>query len=240
MLEETQETEMAEKEGKALTGCVTPLIFLGIIIGVFVWIAGLLKNDQVYIFNPHNEVLTVELNDETISVQPREQKEVELRAKDYQIRSLLKNQVIIDTNLKISDYLLDKGGILNLSGEPMYLWSQYFGNTHRDFGFSQNAMKNPLYAIYEQSMRFIEVDSTMIYGNVKVYPGNELMLKKEWQFGLDEPMKDKIEVKSDQAESGVTAEKLFYKQELLRFWKRETEGMFLESADSTDAVPFIK
>lgn len=210
---------MERRVGLILGGVIS----LSIILWVFFSIRGLIdKSKTVYIYNPLDVKMIVDIGDEHYELSPNKLKEIEIEAGRFKVKSALTNDVILDTFIRITPAFLKKGGLINLSGEPLYKWSEYYGSPALEgiYSISDDPnVKSPLAQSREQSSDFFKIDTTWLYGIIQEYGRTELVIEKSWDFNTDEDFSDEIPAgDNDYVALGKTASKLFDKQGMLDYW----------------------
>ena len=214
------------------------LLIIGVIlIAFFLWIffmvRGLISKRVVNTFNPFETTLTVNIGDDKYSLAPDEFREIELEEGQFRIKSTLNNELILDTNIRITAVFLKEDGVINVSGQSVYRWSEYYGSTALEDIYSMgndssSRAVSPIEQSREQSSSFLRIDSTLVYGIIKEYSGKKILLVKDWDYDMNQGFEDEIPAKDHlQVMIGKTASKLFTKKEMLNYW-RENYGDILE------------
>lgn len=212
-------------------------ILLGLIVVViiFSWVSvtlySLVQDSQaVYIHNPHESEMKLEIDGKRYCLSPNKTKKIDLSEGTYHVKSFLNGAVLMDTSIVLSSTFLDNGGLINLSGEPLYLWTETYGSSGiEQIYVSDNSLssgKSPLSQLQSQGLGFLRIDSTLLVGNIKEYGRLELVLVKEWRFGIDEAFEDKIQA-TDQSNVvlGEKVSKIFNKKEILLYWEKNYGGL---------------
>jgi len=204
-------------------------------LGIFIWamvsINSILSQGKaINLYNPHTEGMSVEINGESYFLSPRVKQEVDLKMGRYEVKSRLGKEVIWDTTISITKYTKENGALINLSGQSMYLWTEYYGSPVIEeiyFNDSTGTSNSPLSQVREAGMELIVVDSTLIYGNIKEFPKTQLVINKQWYFDIDRAFQDQIETSDASAAMlGKGISKIFDKQDLLLYWEvKKKEAM---------------
>lgn len=197
---------------------------LGLFLWIFFSIRGLMNQGRaVYIYNPLEVKLNIDIGDDHYELSPNKLKEIEITEGKHTVKSKLTNDVILDTFIRISSDFLEKGGLINLSGEPMYEWAEYYGSpgieSIYDLGDdSTGSVQSPLEQSRTQSSELFRIDSTWLYGVIKEYKANELVITKTWDYNIDEDFEDEIPAGDSYVGLGSSATKLFDKKGMLAYW----------------------
>lgn len=201
-----------------------------VVLSLFLWvgisIVNLVSNScAVYTYNPHNGVLKLRIGQDEYSLNPQETKKIDISEGNYDVTSSLNNEIILDTTIYLTPLIEKNGGLINLSGEPLYLWTEYYGSSDIERLYdSEDSLTNsssPLNQVREQGLSFIQIDSTILYGDVKVYAWGQLVLEKQWDYDIDQSFEDEISTNNhEDIVLGKAISKLFDKRSLLDYWHK--------------------
>ncbi|PWL24371.1 MAG: hypothetical protein DCO96_14150 [Fluviicola sp. XM-24bin1] len=218
------------QENEEVSGRKVGIILgLSIVLILFSWIGITIYNlvEQsrlVYIHNPYEDPMKVTIGEETYKLGPLGYKEVGVSEGKQRIKSTVNGQVILDTTVVISSAFLNKGGVINASREPMYLWSECYGGTLDyvySFDDSSTINSKPSSQWSKNSAGFFTIDSTLLYGVVNKYLANQVLITKEWDYDIPDPCEDQVEARDvTQGAVGTSKSKIFNKPGLLRYWNR--------------------
>lgn len=186
-----------------------------------------------YVYNPHDEVLTVQIDQKTYLVETGKKQEVPISLGTHHVTASLNEGTLIDTSIQFTRSMEKSGGLLNLSGESFYLWTELYGS-----GITETIYNTPeaastgnasLSQIIEKEFTTLQIDSTLVYGNIKAYPPNQLFIEKVWFYNIDEAFKEKVQ-SSNQSDLivGKSISKIFDKKSFLRYWKAKQSTSILE------------
>lgn len=232
---------MSEQSNNKKIGIIAGLVIVGVLFTWVIFSLMKIKNTgkEIHLYNPHTENLRVNIGEEEYELKPFEMREIDLSHGEYFVKSRISDQVIIDNKIKIDQDLTSGGGLLNLSGETLYLWTAYYGSSVIEGAFdaSKGSVKSPINQASAEGARVLMVDSTLVFGNIKEYGPDELVLIKEWDYNLKQPFEDEIEVSNHlETISGKAKKKLFDKQDLLAYWNQNyANGMVEEFESDTTA-----
>lgn len=175
-------------------------------------------NPAQYVHNPHALEMVVKIDDKEFFIQPDEQIDVELGLGTHTITTHVNNELILDTTVTFDNGFVSKGGILNISGQSMFLFSEFYG-TEMSQTFNNSS---------DDNINMVFVDSTLIIGDVIEYDTKTILLPKNWDLDLFEPFKDEIEVYN--YSTGKTIKKIFTEKDLIAYWNKtyanELDGIF--------------
>lgn len=206
------------------------VLIIGGIIGIifFLWMGITInkiisEGKGIYIYNPHKEILKLNIGKDTYTLKPSEKQQIDIKRGEYKVKSVLNKTTILDTNIYISSGITKVGGLINLSGESMYLWTEYYGGNllndiNKAMGKTED-FNNPFSIIKEGDLQFVVIDTTIIFGNIKEYKKTELVIKKEWYYEIDEDFEETVATDdNNDFVSGKAVPKLFVKDKLLEYW----------------------
>ncbi len=205
-----QKMENPDKKKGTLIGVIGGL---AIVIPLFIWVGvnlnGLSQATKaIYFYNPHESVMTVELNGTPHELQHRERKDIKLAEGSHRLKSSLNGKTLVDTTLSLSSENKNTGGLINLSQEPFYLWKEQYGG-----------MMNMNLA--SGNLKGLTIDSTVIVGNIKEYPADQIFIPREWFYGIDSEFQDSI--RSDGSGTtnftGESIAKIFDKRGMVEYWE---------------------
>ena len=201
----------ADREGqgsglaKKGCGCLAVLIVIGIIGAIAVAVSS--PNEYIFLHNPHDGEMEVTIGEEHFSLFPDGMVYFALEDGEYQATSTLNGETLLDTTITIDKNFSKKGGLLNLSGEPYYLYSEIYGTTSIP-GLGGN-----------DDLQMVVVNGTLIMGDVKELPKTQTVVPNTWYFGLEEEFTAEIEVDSYSFSKRIT--KLFDGKGLVRYYTKE-------------------
>lgn len=124
----------------------------------------------------------------------------------------------MDSMIDFSSDLLDKGGLINLSGEPMYLLSEKNSGPN-----VQQVPSNALVHFNTSGVKPIRIDSTIMVGNIEEYDGSQVVIVKEWRFDINESFDDELissDICCDEFEENDL--KIFNQKEMLEYWEENS------------------
>ena len=207
-------------------GCIAGAV---IVLPIFIWVAVSLgsilsKSKTVYIYNPHESVLTLNIGNDEYKLKPFEKRKVSLSGQSYKVLSSINDEVIWDTTMNITSNILNKGGVINLSGQPLYKLTEFYGSPAIERVYALNdsiQTSSPLNQIKESGMDFIQIDSSIFYGNIVKFDENHLVIIKSWDYGIDENFEEKVTTNNHQdAVFGKAMSKLFDKSGVISYLEK--------------------
>lgn len=216
---------MTDSTRNSKVGLIIGLLVVG---GLFLWLFltlnRLFENAQaVYLYNPHAETMVVKINKNDYAVNPKELLKIEISPGEYSIRSNVRGSAIVDTTVKLFKNKMEKGGVLNVSGEPFYKWSEMYGSEPILDIYSladSSDVGSPIDQRVRQGLSVVQIDSTFIVGKIETYPARRIFLPKDWDYDLITPLPDEIQSSEHQdLLLGKYASKLFDEDGLLEYWE---------------------
>ncbi len=214
---------------------------IGVIIGLIVLLAIFIplglklyslvqQNKRIYIHNPLEKTMVIAIGDASYKLSSNESIAIDLSEGSHRMQSFIKGKTLMDTTVTVSAAFIDKGGVINLSREPMYLWSEIYGGMMLSNEFlradSSYVMNNPAIRRWIESAKILTIDSTMLCGDIKEFSGNQVLITKEWDYDINRSFEDKIQ-SSNYTSSlvGESKSKIFNKYQMLAYWE-QTYALF--------------
>ncbi len=195
----------------------------------------------IKLFNPLATELIVQINKDKYSLQPNEQKSIHPDAGNYNVKSWTNGKLLVDTVITISPEIIENSGLINLSGEPLYLvsldyksrsiiiqdsFANEYVHAHPETQSTFESMKSlaalegKSTAVADSDFNIVVVDSNVLYGPIKEYRATQYVIRREWEFDATQPFKEKVDA-SDAFEMGRKVSKLFTKQGILIYSHHE-------------------
>ena len=204
------------------------LIMLGILgyVGMSIYtISNQTKKTNIYVHNPFQKELILEINEEEFILQEDYTINLKLKEGKNHLVSKIGDSTLIDTLIHIPYSMIEKGGMINLSKQPLYLWTESYGSQEieeiYDLGDSEsNDTKSPLESISEQLTKVIKIDSVLIIGNIKEIDPNKIAVIKTWNYELFEDFEESIQTSEHlDIMIGKRMSKIFSKPQILKYWQ---------------------
>jgi|GEM_PF-1536179 len=232
---------MSEQANNKKIGIIIGLVIVGALFTWVIFSLTRLKNagKEIHLYNPHTENLLVNIGEEQYDLKPYEMREIDLSPGEYMVKSRISDQVIIENMIKVDRDLTSGGGLINLSGESLYLWTEYYGSgiIEGAFDSGDGSVQSPIDQAFAEGARMLMVDSTLVFGNIEEFGPDELVLIKQWDYNLKQPFEDEIAVSNHRETiSGKAKKKLFDKQDLLAYWNQTYAGEEVEAVESDTTV----
>ena len=173
----------------------------------------------MYIYNPHQDILDIEIDGKNYELSSKELTTISLDFGSHKATAHLGNTLIHDTTFNISSSFKKNGGMINLSGEPLYLWTERYGT---ELPVIQGLFNDSSSVNETQNSRFkvLRIDTSLVVGDIKEYSKNEIAITKEWFYGIDSDFPEEIELTSSDFLNKDVA-KLFDKESALKYWKEK-------------------
>jgi hypothetical protein len=189
----------------------------------------------------HNQLetnLIVEINDDTYELIPNQSVEVSYEYGENRIKSTSENKVLVDTVVNITRKMTDEGALINVTGKPYYIMIERYGGSMYDNPLLESMIvtddsTSQNYKILNdynekkrkrmmEHMKIVVIDSVTIIGNIKTLPANQIVIPRDWYYGLGSKFEESIE-SSNTTDSffGKSVKKIFSEQELLTYWYSE-------------------
>ncbi|GAB5415931.1 MAG: hypothetical protein Crog4KO_07120 [Crocinitomicaceae bacterium] len=206
-------------------------IMLGLsIVGImFTWLIVTISNlaaesRTVYLRNPYDKQLKVQIGDNTYRLTPRSIEKIEIQEGEIDIKSSLSGVTIVDTSVYISPEFVDGGGVINVTAQSMYLWYEVYGSPQLEniyrLGDSTSAASSPVQQKISQSSEYHQIDSIILYGIMKEFPKNQILIKKEWDYNFNDSFENEVSTSSSTgAVLGESRSKIFDKKGMLEYWE---------------------
>lgn len=185
------------------------------------------RKDRVEIYNPYDSTMKIKIDDGTgFEISANSTTPIDISVGKHTISSSLFDKKILDTVVVISSEFKKTGGYLNVTNQPVYLWSQVYGeqwiqDLHNHLQGRSDTIVDGLFEQRYKSLKFnyVKIDSVDIYGPIHEFPKNQLTINKNWYFFIGQNFEDKIKTdKTYFSGLGKTVNKLFSKDEMLNYW----------------------
>lgn len=217
---------MAEEFNQRKIGIILGLSIVGIVfIWVIVSISSLVAQSKlVYIRNPYDQEMKIQVGEDTYKLIPRSSKEINIEEGKIRIKSSVSGKTIVDTSVYISSDFADAGGFINVSGQPMYLWYEMYGSPGLEsiykLGDSSSIAGSPIMQQISQTYEYYKIDSVTLYGNMKEFPKNQILIKKEWDYDISDSFESEVSASSSTGVAiGESRSKIFDKNGMLKYWE---------------------
>ncbi len=217
---------MSQEVSQRKIGIILGLTIVGI---MFIWLAISISSlaaasETVYLRNPYDKQLKVQIGDEMYRLTPRSIKEIEIQEGNVHLKSTLSGVIVVDTTVYVSTEFIDGGGLINLSGQPMYLWYEVYGSKQLEniyaLGDSSSMASSPVQQKISQSSKYHQIDSVTLYGIMKEFPKNQILIKKEWDYNFNESFESEVSASSSTGVAlGESRSKIFDKNGILQYWE---------------------
>jgi hypothetical protein len=228
-----------------MASIISGLVALGIVILV-IFLVGNTNSDAhaTVLYNPLITPMEVQLDGETYQLMPGQSKKISIKAGTYQVVAKVDGKALTTAPINITAKDKERGCLINLSGEPMYLWREKYGRRGIDrvmgsFAPWDSTMKTRLDSLQQTEavkivnrMQLIVIDSVIIMGNIKEYPASQRVITREWYYGTEQAFEESISANSDELIKGKTVAKIFSKRGALQYWKEEYGELFAGEEES--------
>lgn len=210
------------------------------------FLAGLLiascshPNKGIQIYNPLGWAMDVTINDKLYVVGGDDALDLPPQSGTYNIHAVYQDEVLLDTVIELSSSQVNKGVLLNFSGEPLYRYGQDYEDAmtasmragqpslQQQLAFLDSISGNPgkernIPIPGIEDMVVMVIDSNFLLGDFKEYPGTQVVIQKDWdiepQYAFPEEME--IKVKSTERYKSHKFYKLFSKSRMLEYYFEE-------------------
>ncbi|REC53874.1 MULTISPECIES: hypothetical protein [Chryseobacterium] len=199
-------------------------IFLGLLPAILLFTFFLISKsheNDIVIYNPYSKEMIVKIDDEQHIIKPKEEFNVSLEFGKHKVYSYC-DKVLVNANIQVDNNILEKGGFLNLSNQPVYLWTTIYSNpTDQEIAkelFQDDSIEidNP----YENlQIDTILVDSYKIVGPIKRFSPKDLLIEKQWYYSITKPFQGEIKNRDRQSINvKENISKLFSEEDLVNYW----------------------
>jgi hypothetical protein len=222
--------------GKRLAAVIGGLIAVAILVFVVSSIGSITSAAHATVlYNPLAVAMEVQLDGKTHRLAPGEQKTISIKPGMFKAVATAGGKELVNDSISILAKDKLEGCLINLSGEPMFLWKAQYGTTTEELMATvlpdnpnnkglNDSLRQVAVGKKLSQMTVVEVDSVTIVGDVKTYPPDQYVITKEWYFGPNEALKESIEVPSGDPSLGKRVAKIFGKRDLLAYWRQEYGG----------------
>ncbi|MCU7616784.1 hypothetical protein NZ698_06205 [Chryseobacterium sp. PBS4-4] len=191
-----------------------------ILLLTFFFISKSHENDIV-MYNPYLKDMIVKIDNKQYIIKPKKEYNLVLERGNHKVYSYC-DKVLVNSRIQVNDNIIEKGGFLNLSNQPVYLWTSVYGNL-TDQEIAKEILHDDSIEIsnpYENmQIDTILVDSYKIVGPIKTFSPKDLLIEKQWYYSITKPFQNEIDNTNGQS-INVKKEisKLFSKDELVNYW----------------------
>jgi hypothetical protein len=127
-------------------------------------------SNNIVLDNPSSAPVTFKIDEgEAVEVPAQSQKEISLDAGRHHIQVSGQSVVERDTNIQVKE-----GGIIHCGFSNYLIFKQLYG-----------LQKDRKTLLHE---RWVEFDSSKVFGDIRLFPAQELYIEKAWDHGLDEAL----------------------------------------------------
>lgn len=201
---------------------ILSLLFLSVVLSS----CNFFKTHEIFIDNPTEYELTIDINNKTHVIEPYGNKTVKLKAKSYEVVATIQNQEILlhdhlddehdhdHEHEEAQNFIIYEGtlsvsqsGIFNPTLYTYVVWKDLYledMNKYNDYASSQLNLK-PQLTINDKN--YNDVDFTIFK--------EQLFIPKTWDYGLAEPWSDNVDVFS---KSFVVKSKIYRLDALEEEW----------------------
>jgi len=138
--------------------------------------------------------MVVKIDDEEYIIKPKEEFNVSLELGKHKVYSYC-DKVLVNVEIDIDNNIVKNGGFLNLSNQPVYLWTSIYKNL-TDQEIAKEVLHNDTIEIEspykDLQLDTIIVDSYKIVGPIKEFSAKELLIEKQWLCSIRKPFQDEI------------------------------------------------
>ncbi|QQV04331.1 MULTISPECIES: hypothetical protein [Chryseobacterium] len=197
------------------------LAFLPVILLLTFYFISKSHENDIIIYNPYSTEMVVKIDDEEYIIKPKEEFNVSLELGKHKVYSYC-DKVLVNAEIDIDNNIVKNGGFLNLSNQPVYLWTSIYKNL-TDQEIAKEVLHNDTIEIEspykDLQLDTIIVDSYKIVGPIKEFSAKELLIEKQWYYSISKPFQDEILNTSGQSINiQKDVSKLFSKEDLINYW----------------------
>ncbi|QHI35805.1 hypothetical protein IMCC3317_11530 [Kordia antarctica] len=192
---------------------------------------------ETKVHNQLDTTLIIEINEETYTLKPNKSVEVSYTYGENRIKSTSNNQVIVDTVVTITREMTEDGALINATGKPYYIMTEKYGGSILDnpiydrmIAADSSTQNDKFFADYKEkkrermmeNMKIVVIDSIPIIGNIETIPANQIVISRDWYYGLNANFEETIE-SNDASDSffGKSVKKIFSEKKLLEYWYQQ-------------------
>ncbi|WP_265429307.1 hypothetical protein [Chryseobacterium sp. YIM B08800] len=184
------------------------------------------KVDKIEIYNPYDDVMKVKIDDMSFELPSKSGSHISLSIGKHKVYSFA-DKKLLDTVFVVTPEFKEKGGYLNLSNQPVYLWSQVYGegwvqDMHNRLQQKSDTIVESAFENKSKALQFktVKIDSDSVFGPIREFSRTQLTIDKNWYFFIGQEFKDEITSDDKYLPGlGTIVNKLFSKDEMIEYWR---------------------